>query len=201
MVGLFLYIKSLWNYFPIHNFPKIFQILCSSISIIDIVCMLPYITSEKRNTIRITDWCSSIGCWDYFQISIYISNQPCPTRTKCCQCYLIEFYYKCFKIAPFIYYSIMKSLGRNMMSHRCKWIKIKCMIPYLSSIVKYSATCRSNNLFQTHILEFRTIDQIIEIINICLMMFSRMKLESLLTDIRSKRIDFIWKRRSSIHNI
>jgi|GEM_PF-4129481 len=45
--GLFLYSISSLYFFPVYNTPKVFQILCSGIAIVDIVCMFPNITSKK----------------------------------------------------------------------------------------------------------------------------------------------------------
>ena len=180
--------------------PKVLKILGSRIAIVDIVGMFPYITSKEWRIFS-SEWSCSIGCRYDIEWSITLSNEPCPTRSKCCECNLVEFCLKRLNSSPFFDNSLSHSIWYRRWSGWCEWIKIKCMIPYLSSIIEYTPSRMFDDIFERLILKFCSDNQFIEVIYIGLMMFASMKLKSLSWDIWYKCIICIWKRWTSEHSI
>lgn len=200
VVFLLFCIISLLYFWPIHYIPEVLEILSPSISIINIVRMFPYITSQKWYEFLVRKRSSCIRCWDNLKSSIRFLHEPSPSRTKCRECHLVEFYLKWFHISPFLNYLRKKWFWKCWNSSWSKRIKIEGMIPYLGSIIEYTTSRILNNIFEWLILEFCSGNELVEIIYIRLVMFSRMELESFLRDIWSECIKCIWKRRSSKHS-
>lgn len=201
MVDYFLFrIISFFDFCPIYYGPKILKIFGSSIAIVYIICMFPYITREEWY-IFCCKRSLCIGSWSDLKWSICFLNEPSPSRTKCCKSYLIEFWLKILYTSPLLLKSSSKITKMKYIKYWSKWIKVERMIPYLSCIIKYSSRRFFDYFFKIHIFKFCSCNKFIEIIYIGLMMLSRMELESFRGNIWSKCIDCIWKWWASKHNI
>lgn len=179
---------------PTDYMPEVLEILGSSISIVDVVRMLPYITGEERCWLS-THWSGRIGCWDNLEWSICIFNEPSPSRTECSKCYLVEFFLKRLDTPPGFDDPIAKISRMENIEYWSQRIKIKSMIPDLCSIVEYSSCwSSSDDIFKRKTLVLRSWNELVEIIHIGLMMFSMMEIDSLKRDIWSEWSRKIWKR-------
>src|ERR1019366_2146861 len=85
-----LTIQVRFDKIPVHDLPKILQILRSFILIIQIVRMLPHVTSQKWN-FTVDNGIAGIFQSPYHEVAMAISDQPNPSSAKKLGTRTIEF--------------------------------------------------------------------------------------------------------------
>ncbi len=183
----FLYLR------PVDDMPEILEVLRSSITIVDIVRVLPDIAREKRDFIG-RERSVSIGSGDDLERSIWLFDKPCPSRTKSFERGFMECFLKSFKVSPFFGDFHQEFLGKSRDTEGREWFEIEGMIPDLGGIIEHSTGRRlTDDIFEGHFLELGTDYKFIQIIDIGLMVFPIVKLERFFRDMRHQSIERVRK--------
>lgn len=190
---IILFHESLWYHLPVHDVPEVFDILCSGIAIVNVVCMFPDITREKW---YVFGGDGSFSVWSGYDIerSIGFHDEPCPSWAEC----LDRFFWKCFlkilECPPFLLYRF-EEFFVGFWFFSWEWIKIESMIPYLSGVIENRTFWGFyDNVFESHGCIFCTGNESIECVDIGLVVFPRVVLECLLWEKRRECVESIGKR-------
>lgn len=97
---------TFFNFCPVHHFPEIFEVLCTSVARVNIVRVLPYITHEDRRICRIHRDTISITGAENFKFPFWIDHEPSPSRTKLRHRFFVKFFLKFCHSSPFSFDNI-----------------------------------------------------------------------------------------------
>ncbi len=188
-----LYIITFTHFIPVDNFPEVLDIFRTSIPVVDIVGMFPDVTCQKWYDICSDRSPSSTRIHD-IESSIWLFHEPRPSRSEIRKCWLRELRHEEIEISPLCIDSIAELFRGDMMGYWSKWLKVECMIPDLCSIIE-NAPRRSlpDDLFERESFIFSARYELIKVIDIGLMVLTRVIIESLTRDMRRECIEWIWK--------
>src|SRR5699024_1606260 len=120
------------------------DIIRSSVLIIEIICMLPYIKTQDRRTFAIYDRHQRIvliGSRTYTDFSSFMNTQPCPSGSELCGCCLAEGLFKLFKTPKRIVDRFGEITGRFAASILGHDFPEKRMIVESASVISHSRVC------------------------------------------------------------
>lgn len=123
--------------FPVHNIPKICNIICSLVLMLEVICMLPNIDSDNRS-LSIDDRTILKRCPTCHQCPIYIFDKPSPSRSKCGHSFFGEFFFEWFNASKRLIESIGKFSHRNSSKIRSQNIPEEGVIHMSSNIIDNS---------------------------------------------------------------
>ena len=163
---------AFFDFFPVHHFPEIFEILCASISSINVVGMLPYITHENRRVCRIHCDTIRITSAENFKFSFWVNHEPSPSRTKLRHRFFVKFFFKFRHSSPLSFDDIAHFWRKWCCSCWRQIFKIEYMIPNLRCVIVDHATrCAFDNCQKRFFFKFCIYNEFIEIVNISLEVF------------------------------
>ena len=166
--------------------------------IIKIIGMLPDVYGNQR-LVTVSNRRIGIGGFHDAQLAVFF-DQPCPAGAELCGCGSFEFGTEIFIRAEIAFDFFLQFAGRLTAAVFLHTVPEKGMIPSLCGIIEnpgklLAAGSVFNNLFQRHIFKFGVFDQLVQIVDICFVMFAVMKLHSFFGNIRFQCVHRIRKRR------
>ena len=166
---------AFFDFCPVHHFPKIFKILCASISSVNVVGMFPNITYKNWRVSRIHCDTIRITSAENFKFPFWIDHEPSPSRAKLRHRLFVEFFFELCNCSPLFFDNITHFWRKWCCSCWCQIFKIEYMIPNLRCIViNHAARCTLNNRQKWFFFKFCIYNEFIEIVNISLKMFTIM---------------------------
>lgn len=185
--------ESCLDFFPVDDIPEVLDVLRPSIPIVDIVRMFPDVAGQQWSRIS-RHWCLCVRCRYDIECPIGSLDEPCPSRSEGLYRFFAEFFLKILERCPPRLYRFEECTTWFSTCISRQWIKIKCMIPDLSGIIK-NRSFRSffHDILEWSMLEFRPRNQRIQCVDVRLMVFSWVKFECLSWDVGSKRIECVGK--------
>ncbi len=97
---------AFFDFCPVHHFPKIFKILCASISRVNVVGMFPNITYKNWRVSRIHCDTIRVTGAENFKFSFWVNHEPSPSRTKLRHCFFVKFFLKFRHSSPLFFDNI-----------------------------------------------------------------------------------------------
>jgi len=149
--------------------------------------MFPYIAGEDRFQ-PIAQRVPGVGCLDDIERSVAFCHQPCPARSEEGGGGFGEQFLELLGRTVLLVDLFRQRSGGVGLFCRREAAEVEGMVPYLGSVVIDPAFRFADDRFQVGIFKFRSRDQVVEVIDICLVVFAIVEFQGFPADDRLQRI-------------
>lgn len=163
----------------------------AAVLIVQIIRMLPDIAGQQRG-LALGEWIDRVRCRNDLELPI-IGNEPSPAAAELPGCGSLELFLEFVEAAAIAVDGRGDIAAWGATALRLHRMPEEGVVPYLCGVIENAgfrtvSICRLDDVFERLLLEWLTLDQIVQIRDIGLVMPAVMEIHRPLGDVRFKRV-------------
>mmetsp|Transcript_29202 Transcript_29202/g.73464 ORF Transcript_29202/g.73464 Transcript_29202/m.73464 type:complete len:220 (+) Transcript_29202:47-706(+) len=178
---------------PVDELPPGIDVRRTSILVIDVVGMLPHVNGEDRSLTRGQRVASIMGAY-HLELTVGVLDEPCPARAKVSGSSSGELLLEGIKAAKVTNDGFSDRTSGFSSALRGQRVPVEGVVPGLSSAVEHTSSTGSDELLQG-LASGVVLGSSVQLGHVALMMFTIVKINGLLRDVRSQSRALVRKGR------
>lgn len=179
------------NHLPVHDLPKFGKMGGTTVLIIEIIGVLPNVEGQKGLQ-ALGNGVGSAGFLRDDQGAISLSGEPYPAAAKKAYAFGNELFFESVETPPLLH-DLIDHLACRSCRFRSKLREIEVVVEDLTGIVEHATSGLLHNLLQRKVLESRTCNEFVEVVDIALEVLAVVEFECLGTDDGCQCVFSVWK--------